>query len=191
PAVGAPNGRLQRKAMTNLKWLVVRDLVETETSAFWYDSPEVKRGELRPEQIGTEVFLFPAAGTAEKEGTFTNTQRLLQYREKAVDPPGDARSELWFIYHLGAHLKRKAENDPRPRNEGLKALTWNYSTHGKHAEPNNEQVLKEINGYTVSDREQLTRIKDLKNDGSTACGAWIYCGVFPDEGYNRALERKP
>jgi formate dehydrogenase major subunit len=191
PAVGASNGRLERKALSKLKWLVVRDMVETETASFWYASPEVERGELSPDSIGTEVFLFPAAGTAEKEGTFTNTQRLLQYREKAVDPPGDARSELWFIYHLGAHLKRKAENDPRPRNEGLKALTWNYSTHGKHAEPNNEQVLKEINGYTVSDREQLTRIKDLQNDGSTACGAWIYCGVFPKERYNRALERKP
>jgi formate dehydrogenase major subunit len=37
----------------------------------------------------------------------------------------------------------------------------------------------------------LTHIQDLKNDGSTACGAWIYCGVFPEEGRNRALERKP
>lgn len=191
PAVGASNGRLERKALARLKWLVVRDMVETETASFWYASPEVERGELSPEAIGTEVFLFPAAGAAEKEGTFTNTQRLLQYREKAVDPPGDARSELWFMYHLGRRLKAKAASDSRPRNEGLKALTWEYSTHGKHAEPNNEQVLQEINGFSVSDRKQLAKIKDLKNDGSTACGAWIYCGVFPKAGYNRALERKP
>jgi len=191
PAVGASNGRLERKALAQLKWLVVRDMVETETASFWYASPEVERGELSPETIGTEVFLFPAAGTVEKEGTFTNTQRLLQYREKAVDPPGDARSELWFMYHLGRRLKTKAAGDSRPRNDGLKALTWDYSTHGKHAEPNNEQVLKEINGFSVSDRKQLANIKDLKNDGSTACGAWIYCGVFPQEGYNRALERNP
>lgn len=191
PAVGASNGRLERKALSKLKWLVVRDMVETETASFWYASPEVERGELSPETIGTEIFLFPAAGTAEKEGTFTNTQRLLQYREKAVDPPGDARSETWFMYHLGARLKRKAQNDPRPRNEGLRALTWNYSTRGKLAEPSAEEVLKEINGYHVANRQQLTHIKDLQNDGSTACGAWIYCGVFPKEGYNRALERKP
>jgi formate dehydrogenase major subunit len=191
PAVGASNGRLERKALSKLKWLVVRDMVETETASFWYASPEVERGELSPETIGTEVFLFPAAGTAEKEGTFTNTQRLLQYREKAIDPPGDARSELWFMYHLGLRLKRKAESDRRPRNEGLRVLTWNYSTHGKYAEPSNEEVLKEINGYSVSDRKHLAHIKDLKNDGSTACGAWIYCGVFPKEGYNRALERNP
>jgi formate dehydrogenase major subunit len=71
PAVGASNGRLERKALAKLKWLVVRDMVETETASFWYASPEVERGELSPETIGTEVFLFPAAGTAEKPGTFT------------------------------------------------------------------------------------------------------------------------
>src|SRR3989475_3754976 len=87
PAVGAPNGRLERKALAKLKWLVGRDFVEIETASFWSDSPEVERGELSPENIATEIFLFPAAGTAEKDGTFTNTQRLLQYRNMAVEPP--------------------------------------------------------------------------------------------------------
>src|SRR5581483_7317938 len=189
PAVGASNGRLERKALAKLKWLVVRDMVETETASFWYASPEVERGELSPETIGTEVFLFPAAGTAEKEGTFTNTQRLLQFREKAIDPPGDARSELWFIYHLGLRIKRKAAQDPRPRNDGLRAITWDYPTEGSIAEPDAEAVLKEINGYSTIDRKQLPHIKSLKKDGSTACGAWIYCGVFPEENRNLALER--
>jgi len=191
PAVGAPNARLQRTALSKLKWLVVRDMVEIETASFWLDSPEVQRGELSPESIGTEVFLFPAAGTAEKEGTFTNTQRLLQYREMAVEPPGDARSETWFMYHLGRRLKQRAKDDTRPRNAGLNALTWNYPVEGKHAEPKVSEVLKEINGWTVADHKQLQNIQDLKNDGSTACGAWIYCGVFPEEGRNRANERKP
>src|SRR5262249_40819062 len=126
PAVGSPNGKFERSALGKLKWLVVRDMVEVETASFWLDSPEVPRGEVKPEDIGTEVFLFPAAGTAEKAGTFTNTQRLLQFREKAVDPPGDARSETWFIYHLGRRLKEKAKDDTRPRNVGLNALMWNY-----------------------------------------------------------------
>ncbi len=191
PAVGSSNGRLERTALSKLKWLVVRDMVETETASFWYDSPEIERGELSPETIGTEVFLFPAAGTAEKDGTFTNTQRLLQFRNKAVEAPGDARSELWFMVHLGRRLKAKAEKDRRSRNQGLNALTWNYTTEGPHAEPEAEEVLKEINGYTVADRKQLPNIKALKNDGSTACGAWIYCGVFPEEGRNRANERNP
>jgi len=191
PAVGASNGRLERTALAKLKWLVVRDMVETETASFWYASPEIERGELSPDTIATEIFLFPAAGTAEKEGMFTNTQRLLQYREKAVEPPGDARSETSFVYHLGRRLKEKANKDPRPRNDGLRALTWNYRTEGPIAEPDAEEVLKEINGFSLPDRKQLAHIKDLKNDGSTACGAWIYAGVFPKENYNRALERNP
>ena len=189
PAVGGANGRLERKALAKLKWLVVRDMVESETASFWYDSPEVKRGELSPGTIATEIFLFPAAGTAEKAGTFTNTQRLLQYRNKAVDPPGDARSETWFMYHLGRRLKQKAAQDSESHNDGLRALTWNYTVKGEHEEPDVQEVLKEINGYTVADGKQLAHIKDLRKDGSTACGAWIYCGVYPE--YNRANERNP
>jgi formate dehydrogenase major subunit len=191
PAVAGSNGRLERKALAKLKWLVVRDMAEIETASFWYESPEVQRGELSPDTIGTEVFLFPAAGTAEKDGTFTNTQRLLQFRNKAVEPPGDARSDAWFMYHLGRRLKQRAKKDPRPRNAGLNALTWNYPTEGPHHEPLIEEILKEINGFTVADRKQLRHMKELKNDGSTACGAWIYCGVFPEEGRNRANERTP
>ena len=191
PAVGASNGRLERTALSKLKWLVVRDMVETETASFWLDSPEVQRGELRPEKIATEVFLFPAAGTAEKEGTFTNTQRLLQWREKAVDPPGDARSEAWFMVHLGQRIKDKASKDLRPRNRGINAITWDYTLEGAQAEPRASEVLQEINGYTVADRKQLEQTGELKNDGSTACGAWIYCGVFPEKDRNRANERKP
>jgi len=191
PAVGAANGKLERTALSKLKWLVVRDMVETETASFWLDSPEVKNGELVPENITTEVFLFPAAGTAEKEGTFTNTQRLLQYRNKAVDPPGDARGEAWFMYHLGRRIKDRAKGDQRPRNAGLNAVTWDYSTHGQFAEPDSEEILQEINGWTAKDGKQLQHIQDLKSDGSTACGSWIYCGVFPDENRNRANERKP
>src|SRR6185437_8282187 len=176
-----------RKALSKLKWLVVRDMVETETASFWLDSPEVQRGELDPKTIATEVFLFPAAGTAEKKGTFTNTQRLLQYREKAIDPPGDARSETWFMYHLGRRIKAKAKGDARPRNAGLNAVTWEYPVEGEQRDPDAEAVLKEINGRKLADGKQLTHIQDLKNDGSTACGAWIYCGVFPEEGRNRAL----
>jgi formate dehydrogenase major subunit len=191
PAVGAANGRLERTALSRLKWLVVRDMVETETASFWYDSPEVERGELSTETIGTEVFLFPAAGTAEKAGTFTNTQRMLQHREKAVEAPGDCRSELWFMYHLGVRLKAKAMPARLPRNEGLRALTWNYSTKGPRAEPDVEEVLQEINGYDLPERKQLVHIKDLKGDGTTACGAWIYCGVFPDKNRNLANQRNP
>ncbi len=191
PGVGAPNSRLERRALAKLKWLVARDLVETETASFWYDSPEVRAGELRTEEIETEVFLFPAAAHVEKAGTFTNTQRLLQWREKAVDPPGDARSELWFIYHLGRRLKQMAARDPRPRHAALNALTWDYPIEGPHEEPSPEAVLQEINGFTTADRALVSGYADLEADGSTACGCWIYSGVFPEPGKNRAHERDP
>lgn len=190
PAVGAPNARLERSALAKLKWLVVRDLVETETASFWRNSPEVARGELDPEHIDTEVFLFPAAGTAEKDGTFTNTQRLLQFREKAVDPPGDARSETWFMYHLGRRLKEKVKGKTGKRYEPLQKLQWDYETEGAIREPKVTQVLKEINGWDVYSGKQLPSFKELKDDGSTACGCWIYSGVYPD-GTNKADSRSP
>jgi formate dehydrogenase major subunit len=189
PAVAGPNSRVERKALAKLKWLVVRDMVELETATFWYDSPEVERGELRPEEIATEVFFLPAAGHAEKEGCFTNTQRLLQWHQKAVDPPGDARSETWFMYHLGRRLKEKGKQDPRPRNAGLNALTWDYSLEGTMQEPKVEEILQEINGYAVADHTLISGFSELKADGSTACGCWIYSGVFPQRGENRANQR--
>jgi formate dehydrogenase major subunit len=191
PAVGAPNARLERRAMANLKWLVVRDMVETETATFWLDSPEVERGELRPETIDTEVFFLPAAGHAEKDGCFTNTQRLLQWHDKAVEAPGDARSEAWFVYHLGRRLKARAARDTRTRNAGLNALTWSYRTEGPHDEPVIADVLLEINGRTVADGAPVQGFQALAADGSTSCGCWIYSGVHPTPERNRARERNP
>src|SRR3954469_19957689 len=88
PVVGSANATLVRKALRNLEWLVVRDLAEIETASFWYDSPEHEAGEVQASDIGTEVFFMPAAAHTEKDGTFTNTQRLLQWHHKAIEPPG-------------------------------------------------------------------------------------------------------
>ena len=198
PAVGAPNAALERRALANLEWLVVRDMVEVETATFWKDSPEVRRGELQPEQVKTEVFFFPAAGHAEKDGTFTNTQRLLQWHEKAIEPPGDCRSDGWFVHELGKRLKARAARDTRPWNDGLRALTWDYPTRGPHGEPDTEAVLREINGsLTPQPRldqpepryENVAGFTDLAADGSTACGCWIYAGVLPRPDENRARAR--
>ena len=106
PAVGGQNAGFQRKALAKLEWLVVRDLYETETASFWKDSPEVRNGDLRTEDIQTEVFFLPASAAPEMDGSFTNTQRLAQWHEKAADPPGDARSDIWFTFHLGQRLKQ-------------------------------------------------------------------------------------
>jgi formate dehydrogenase major subunit len=165
-------------------------MVEVESASWWYNSPEVKRGELKPEEIATEVFLFPAAGSAEKDGCQTNTQRLVQYRTKAVDSPGDARSETWFVHHLAQRLKAKAAADPSPRNAPLNALHWPYGTHGVRNEPNVTEILKEINGRDLSSGELLESYKKLQSDGTTASGCWIYCGIYPQEHLNKANQRE-
>lgn len=202
PAVGGQNAGFQRRALGKLKWLVVKDLFETETASFWKDSPEVRNGELKPEDIQTEVFFFPAAAVPEMDGTYTNTFRLLQWHDKAIDPPEDARSDLWFTYHLGRRLKELYKGSTNPRDQGLLNLTWDYLDEEENRqagwrldEPSATRVLQEINGYTVADRKMLKGFPDLKDDGSTACGAWIYSGVFaPDDqnpdGFNHAANRK-
>jgi formate dehydrogenase major subunit len=149
PAVGGQNAGFQRRALSKLKWLVVRDLFPIESATFWYDSPEVRSGELRPEEIGTEVFLLPGATVAEKDGSFTNTQRLIQWHDKAVDPPGDCRSEAWFMVHLGRRLKRLYRDSAEPKDRPILALTWDYPLEGPLEEPDVEVVQREINGYRV------------------------------------------
>jgi formate dehydrogenase major subunit len=189
PAVGSANGKANRLALANLDWLVVRDFVEIETAAFWYDGPEIESGELRPEEIPTEVFFLPAASHLEKDGSFTNTQRLLQFHFKAVDPKEDCRSELWFYYHLGKKLKEKLKSSQDPKDLPVQDLTWDYPTSDEIEEPSAEAVLQEINGW--DDKGQmLAGYKLLKADGTTACGCWIYCGVFAD-GQNMAARKKP
>jgi formate dehydrogenase major subunit len=149
----------------------------------------VRTGELRTTDVATEVFFFPAAAHAEKDGCFTNTQRLIQWHEQAVDAPGDARSEAWFLYHLGKRLKARAAADAAPHNAGLRALTWNYPIAGRHGEPDIASVLREINGQTCADGRQIGGFDQLAADGTTACGCWIYSGVHPDAVRNRARER--
>lgn len=189
PAVGGHNAILVRQALANLDWLVIRDFFEVESATFWRDAPEVKNGSVRPQDIKTEVFMMPAAGIPEKEGSLTNTQRLLQWHDKAVDPPGDCTTEPWFIYHLGQRLKALYTDSTRAEDEPLQALTWEYPTHGAIKEPDIEAVLREINGYTVADQKQIDGYTALKADGSTACGCWIYSGVLPSDGKNRARGR--
>ncbi len=126
PAVGGQNAGFQRKALAKLEWLVVRDLYETETATFWKDSPEVQSGELKPEEIATEVFLLPAAAVPEMDGSFTNTQRLLQWHERAADPPGEARSDTWFTIHLMRRIKSLYADSPLERDRPIQTLTWDY-----------------------------------------------------------------
>ena len=189
PAVGSANSKLHRLGMANLKWLVVRDLQMVESATFWKDGPEIETGELRTEDIETEVFFLPAAAHTEKDGSFTNTQRLLQWHHKAVEPPDDCRSELHFMFHLIRRIREKLAASSEPRDRAILDLTWDYPTVGLHAEPDAEAILREISGSEWGGKA-VSGYTALKPDGSTACGCWIYSGVYAGE-TNQAARRKP
>src|SRR5437899_63115 len=161
PAVGGQNASFQRQALAKLDWMVVRDLYETETSSFWKDSPEAKSGKLKTEDVKTEVFFLPAAAVAEMDGSFTNTQRLVQWHEKAVDPPGDARSDIWFTVELGRRLKQLYADSKEKRDRPIQVVLWDYVDPERNKEwrikdePAAELVMKEINGYAWNDNVSL------------------------------------
>ena len=191
PVVGAVNSDLVERGLSKLEWLVVRDFAMTETADFWQKGRLVQRGELTPSQIGTEVFFLPTALAGEKDGTVTNTSRIVQWHDVVLQAPGDSRSDLWFIYHLGKRLKQLYANGTARRDAPIRDLTWTYPERGARREPDAESVLREINGYTVADRRQLADYKEIKDDGSTACGGWMYSGIYPRDGHNVARSRVP
>ncbi|AMV25150.1 Formate dehydrogenase, nitrate-inducible, major subunit precursor [Gemmata sp. SH-PL17] len=204
PAGGGMNAGLQRAALRNLDWLVVADWFETESAVFWKADPNGPP----PSEVKTEVFFIPAASHVEKEGTLTNTQRLLQWHNKVLDPVGDARSDAWFVYQLGKRLKALYAGSTDPKDEPLLNLTWNYEpVHPQKlpdgtasrisGEPDVERVLQELNGFSTTETDSRTNepkllpgFSALKADGSTACGCWVYSGVFPEPGRNRANQRE-
>jgi formate dehydrogenase major subunit len=192
PAVGSANGKLQRLAMSHLKWLVVRDLNLIESATFWKEGPEIATGEMRTDDIATEVFFLPAAAYTEKDGTYTQTQRLLQWHHKAVEPSGDCRSELHFFHHLGRLLRERLEASPLERDLPLRRLAWDYPLLAG-GEPDAEAVLREINGCHLSGEkagQMLNSFVEMQADGSTAGGCWIYTGVYTN-GINQSARRKP
>ncbi len=204
PGGGGPNAGLHRAGLRNLEWLVVLDWFETESAVFWKDDQNAPP----PSEIKTEVFFIPAAAAPEKEGSLTNTQRLLQWHKKAVDPSGDCRSDAWFLYNLGKRLKQLYAGSTDPKDRPLLNLTWDYDFDEQprlpdgtlsriEGEPDLQKVLMEINGHHLDQIDPSTGrhrlvsgFSELKDDGTTACGCWVYSGVFPEPGRNRANERK-
>ena len=135
---------------------------------------------------------MPAANHTEKAGSFTQTQRLVQWRHQAVSPPDDAESELEFFHELGRRIRARVADSTDPRDRPLLDLTWDYPT-DEHGEPDPESVLREINGYYLTGPDAgtpLSSFTQMRADGSTAGGCWIYTGIYAD-GVNQAARRRP
>ena len=170
PAVGGPNALAARNAMGNLDWMVAVDLFETETASFW------KRPGVNPADIKTEVFLLPTAFSYEKEGTVANSARWIQWRWKAVEPPGQAKSDLWIAYNIFKAVRKEYQAGGKFP-DAINNLVWDYDMPG-HDEPDIEKIAHEMNGFVVADGTLLNTFANLKDDGTTACGVWIYAGYM-------------
>lgn len=194
PACSGTNSNKVRKALARLDWLVNVNIFPSESGWFWQD--ENLAGS--PAEIKTEVFVLPAAASVEKEGSITNSGRWMQWRYKAADPPGDAKpdAEIMDIIYRELRLLYAREGGVFP--DPVLGLKWDYFENGKfdpHA------LAREVNGYFVEDveiredgrthrtGEQLSGFEHLRDDGSTACGNWLYCGSYTEEG-NMAARRE-
>jgi formate dehydrogenase major subunit len=169
PVVGGPSAIQAAKALDNLEWMVGIEMVETETVAFW------KRPTVDPKTVPTEVFLFPAAASYEKEGSVINSGRWMQWRWKAVDPPGKAHSDLWIVDRIFKAVRKEYEAGgvfPDP----ILKMNWDYGD----GYPDIVQVAVEINGFEVASGTPIKSFAALKDDGSTACGCWIHAGYYGD-----------
>jgi formate dehydrogenase major subunit len=191
------NGNATRLALRQLDWLVVKDNWLTETANYWYQAPEVKDGRVHSGDIKTEIFFFPSTQIAEYDGSFTNTQRMLQWHSKAVDAPGDCRTDTWFYHNLAKRLKKAYAGSTAPRDQGWNNLLWDFDPDPGvkpiyPGEPDALKVLREINGYmTAEPHQHLPGFAALKDDGSTTCASWIYCGCYPAPDQNMSARREP
>ncbi|MDA1018154.1 MAG: molybdopterin-dependent oxidoreductase, partial [Planctomycetota bacterium] len=174
---GGLDGSLDRGDLAKLKWLVVHDDSETDVAAFWKTADDNE----------TEVFLFPAARYVEQAGSFTNSNGSLQWSDKALNPPGEARSMGWLMHQLAKRMKVKANASTNSIDAAMRALAWTYpEVAASGGEPDPQAVHAEISGCHIdSDGTRsapLSDARDLKADGSTACGCWTYAGTFGTRG---------
>jgi formate dehydrogenase major subunit len=177
PVANGPNTEKILKAFAKLDWLVVAEAFETETAAFWKvtDAPK------------TEVFLLPAGIFAEKDGSFTNSSRWAQWKYKAADPPGEAKADEEILARIFLRVRELYAKDGGAFPDPVRNLEWSYKNPLK---PSLEEIAKEINGREIATGKQLSTFGELKDDGTTASGNWLYCGSFTEQG-NMMARRDP
>jgi len=191
PLMSVPNKGKMRAALSKLKFLVVIDPLETETARFWENHGELNPSD--PAKIETEVFVLPSTCFAEDEGSFTNSSRTLNWRWKAADAPGEARTDIDIMADLFLRLRTAYKKDGGKGAEPFLATDWAYKD---PAHPTADELLRELNGRALADLkdpadatkvllkagEQLASFAQMRDDGSTDGACWIYTGCYTAKG---------
>ncbi|RKT47194.1 formate dehydrogenase (quinone-dependent) catalytic subunit [Thiocapsa rosea] len=191
PLAAVPCVQKVGEGLAKLKFMVVVDPLVTETSEFWANYGVYNNVE--PSGIETEVFRLPSTCFVEENGSFTNSSRVLQWHWKAADPPGEAKSDLQIIAGIFYRLRRLYEQEGGTFADPVTNLTWDY---GQPLAPSPEELAKEFSGRALADLpdpkdptkilvkagDQLAGFAQLRDDGTTASGNWLYCGSWSQDG---------
>jgi formate dehydrogenase major subunit len=183
-----PDSKKNIDALKKADWLVVCEIYPDETSNFW-QAPGITPDDMK--NIKTTVYQLPGAGFAEKDGTFVNSQRWLQWKNIALPPPGQAKVDQEILARIFLKVRELYQKEGGKFPDPILHLTWGYTN------PNNPslaEVAKEINGKALGDLkdektgqeikagQQLPGFAWLKDDGTTSCGNWLYCGSWTEAG---------
>jgi len=187
-AIG-PSSEKNIAALKKADWLVVCELFPDETSEFW-KAPGTTVDEMKG--IKTAVYRLPGAGFAEKDGTFVNSARWLQWKYVAVPTPGDAKVDQEILARIFLKVRELYQKEGGKFPDPVLNVTWSYTN---PLNPSLAEVAKEINGKALADLtdptqpgvtikagQQLPGFAWLKDDGTTACGNWLYSGSWTEAG---------
>ena len=191
PLAAAPNKGKLNGSLAQLKFLIIMDPLATETSEFWRNFGP--HNDVDPQQIKTEVFRLPTNCFAEEYGSLTNSSRWLQWHWKGAEPPGEARSDLQIMGEIFTRMREMYRTDGGAFPDPILNLTWTYAQPNS---PSPEELAREYSGKALKDLtdpkdptkvtrkagEQLAAFAELRNDGSTTSGCWIFCGAWGPTG---------
>jgi formate dehydrogenase major subunit len=191
PLAAAPNKAKMNAALAKLKFLVIMDPLVTETSEFWRNAGE--HNDVDPAKIATEVFRLPTQCFAEEDGALVNSSRWLQWHWKGADPPGEARTDLEIMAALYTRLRTLYGSEGGAYPDPIVNLSWPYAV---PTSPRPDELAREYSGRAIKDLtdpktptqvtrkagEQLAAFAELRDDGSTLSGCWIFCGAWGPAG---------
>ncbi|EMZ38062.1 formate dehydrogenase-O major subunit [Escherichia coli SWW33] len=194
PVASFPNKNKVIGCLSKLKFLVTIDPLNTETSNFWQNHGELN--EVDSSKIQTEVFRLPSTCFAEENGSIVNSGRWLQWHWKGADAPGIALTDGEILSGIFLRLRKMYAEQGGANPDQVLNMTWNYAI--PH-EPKSEEVAMESNGKALADitdpatgavivkkGQQLSSFAQLRDDGTTSCGCWIFAGSWTPEGNQMA-----